>query len=122
MNDHHAMYNSDQSSLGMAENLTGLLSYTAGFVTGILFFVLEKKSRFVKFHALQSSLFSGASLIFFWAVVLIPVLGGPLFMLSTPLGLIVWIVLMLKAYRHEYFELPVIGRVAWTKTQQWGPR
>jgi uncharacterized membrane protein len=109
--------NIGQSSLGMAENVAGLLTYSAGIIAGIFFLTLEKESRFVKFHAMQSILFSLAYLSVALALLVVPVLGRILYMLLTPLGLIVWIVLMIKAYRHEYFELPLIGEVARTQLQ-----
>jgi uncharacterized membrane protein len=109
--------NTGQSSLGMAENVAGLLTYSAGIIAGIFFLTLEKESRFVKFHAMQSILFSLAYLSVALALRVVPVLGRILYMLLTPLGLIVWIVLMIKAYRHEYFELPLIGEVARTQLQ-----
>jgi len=45
-----------KTSLGLKENLEGALAYALGFLTGILFFLLEKESKFVKFHAVQSTL------------------------------------------------------------------
>ncbi len=115
MSNHDEMPNRGQSSLGMPENVAGLLTYTFGFVTGILFIVLERESRLVKFHAVQSILFSLAYLVVALALRLIPVLGWIIYLLLPPLGLIVWIVLMLKAYRFECFELPLIGEIARTQ-------
>jgi len=50
------MQETGQSSTGLDENVAGLLCYLLGFITGILFLVVEKKSRFVKFHAMQSTI------------------------------------------------------------------
>ena len=115
MNGDEEIPNMGQSSLGIAENVAGLLTYAAGVVSGILFLVLERESQLVKFHAMQSILFSLAYLVVALALRLIPVLGEIVFMLLTPLGIIVWIVLMIKAYRYEYFELPIIGEMALTQ-------
>ena len=41
-------------SSGLPENVAGALAYALGPVTGVLFLVLEKKSKFVRFHAMQS--------------------------------------------------------------------
>ena len=74
--------NIGQSSLGMAENVAGLLTYSAGIIAGIFFLTLEKESRFVKFHAMQSILFSLAYLSVALALLVVPVLGRILYMLS----------------------------------------
>jgi len=50
------MQETGQSSTGLDENVAGLLCYFLGFITGIVFLVVEKKSRFVKFHAMQSTI------------------------------------------------------------------
>ena len=54
MNQHN--FNGQKSSTGLDENIAGLLSYAGLFVTGLVFFFMEKNSRFVKFHALQSTI------------------------------------------------------------------
>jgi uncharacterized membrane protein len=45
-----------RSSTGLDENVAGFLCYLFGFITGIVFLVVEKKSNFVKFHAMQSTI------------------------------------------------------------------
>ena len=45
---------SRKSSTGLDENVAAFLSYLLGFVTGFVFYWEEKRSEFVKFHALQS--------------------------------------------------------------------
>jgi len=108
----------EKSSTGLDANLAGLLAYVAGFITGIVFLVLEKDSKFVRFHAMQSVMtFIGLFLlnILFVIIGFIPFIGWILSLFSlflVPLALILWIVLMLKAYQGEWFKLPVIGDMA----------
>jgi uncharacterized membrane protein len=93
-----------KSSTGLEENVAGLLCYVAGWVTGLIFFLIEKDSKFVKFHAMQS-------IITFVAVVIlafIPIINWVIGILA----LVLWIVLMIKAYQGEKFKLPVIGDLA----------
>jgi len=45
-----------KTSLDLDENMVGLLCYIGGWITGIIFLVLEKENKFVRFHALQSLL------------------------------------------------------------------
>ena len=48
----------EKSSTGLDANLAAMLCYAIGWVTGLIFFVVEKDSRFVKFHAMQSIIVS----------------------------------------------------------------
>jgi len=106
-----------QSSTGLEENVAGLLCYLFGFITGIIFLVVEKKSSFVKFHAMQStitflSLFV-ISLILGW----IPIIGllvYPIWILS----LILWLLLMIKALQGKHYSLPIIGKMAEEKVDE----
>lgn len=105
-------FNGPKSSTGLESNIAGLLCYVGAFVTGLVFFFIEKDSRFVKFHALQSILLyvslSVVNILFRW----IPLLGKPITELTGLFGGILWIVLMIKAYSGEWFKLPVIGDIA----------
>ena len=100
-----------KTSLGIEANIAGLLSYLGGFVTGIIFFVLEKKNRFVRFHALQSMLTFGALAVFQVAVGFLHFLSFILPLLGIA-GFVLWVILMVKAYQGEMFKLPVVGDVA----------
>ncbi len=106
------MAKSAKTSLGMEENIEGLLCYVLGWLTGIIFLLLEKENKFVKFHAMQSTLtfisLSVISIIFGF----IPLLGIIIAGLITLLTIILWIVLMVKAYQGEMFKLPVVGDIA----------
>lgn len=101
-----------KTSLGMEENVEALLCYLAGWITGLVFFLLEKESKFVKFHAMQSIVtFLVLTLLGFFAGA-IPFIGWMIAILIWPLNLILWILLMVKAYQGEKFKLPVIGDFA----------
>jgi len=115
---------SSTTSTGLAPNVSGALAYLLGPITGIVFLLLEKENRYVRFHAGQSIGVWVAFLIF--SVVLtvisgvlgaIPVLGW-LFALvflfvslgMTLVGLGLWLFLMYKGYSGEQWEFPFIGR------------
>lgn len=103
----------DTSSTGLDRNLAAALTYLAGFITGIVFLIVEKNSRFVRFHAMQSTVFFIAVLIASIVINSIPLLGTFLYaFLLFPAVLIVWLVLMFKAYSGEMFKLPVAGDFA----------
>jgi uncharacterized membrane protein len=113
------------STTGMEENVAGLVSYILGWITGLIFFLIDKRP-FVRFHAAQSIAFNIACVVIwiaFWicsslitvvtAAMHIPI-GFLTFFLSPILGLgflVIWIFLMYKAYNHEMFKLPVIGNI-----------
>ena len=53
-----------KTSSGMDENVAGLLCYLVGWVTGLIFFLIEKENQFVRFHAMQSIVtFGGITVI-----------------------------------------------------------
>ncbi len=101
-----------KSSNGLNANIAGLLAYTLGVISGLIFFLIEKDSKFVKFHAMQAILFSVAVFIISTVLAFIPVIGWALISLVQLAALVVWIILMVKAYKGEWFQLPVIGKIA----------
>ena len=113
-----------KTSIGMQANIAGLLSYILGWITGLIFFLIEKENKFVRFHAMQSMIIFGALFILqivvwmFMMILAMMRLGVliPLFSLIKGLvmllSLVLWVVLMIKAYQGEKFKLPVIGDIA----------
>lgn len=101
-----------QTASGLDENLAGVLTYPLGFVTGIIFLIIEKENRFVKFHAIQSIILSLATIIISFIIGLIPLIGWIIAFLLTPIYIIIVIFLALKAYKHEMYKFPIIGDIA----------
>jgi uncharacterized membrane protein len=101
----------ETTSLGMRTRTAGLLCYLFGWVTGLIFFLLERESRFVRFHAMQSLLFFGILSILGGVLSYLPFFGP----IGGALGLVMfigWIVMMVKAHRGEYYKLPLFGDLA----------
>jgi uncharacterized membrane protein len=100
------------STSGLEPNVAGLLCYLGGWITGIVFLVIEQKSRLVRFHALQSIVTFGAltvaSILLNW----IPYAGGFFSAVIGIVAFILWMVLMVKAYQGELYKIPVAGHVA----------
>jgi uncharacterized membrane protein len=108
----------EKSSLGIDANLVAVLTYVAGFISGIAFLVLEKESKLVRFHAMQSTIVFAGIAVFSVIINLIPVLGALItIFLLWPAMVALWLVLMFKAYRGEKFKLPVIGDIAEQQVQ-----
>ena len=101
-----------KTSMGMQPNLAALLSYVAGIITGVIFYLLEKENKFVRFHAMQSILVFGFFLIANAVLAFIPVIGWSLMPLLGVIQLILWIILMVKSYQGEMFKLPIVGDIA----------
>jgi len=102
----------DQSSTGLDSKVAGLLCYLGVFVTGIIFLVLEKKSSFVRFHAMQSIITFGALFIINFILGMIPIIGWLASIILVPLSFILWIAMMLLALQGKYIKLPVVGDFA----------
>lgn len=101
-----------KTSSGLEQNVAGLLCYLLGFITGIIFLVIENDNKFVRFHAYQSTITFGSIFVINIILTFIPILGWILTVLIAPLTFILWIVLMIKAYQGQYFKLPIVGDIA----------
>ena len=120
-----------KSSTGLDENIAALLSYVFGWVSGLIFFLIEKDSRLVRFHAMQSLLFNVLAAVIaiaLWIVLFIVFLvvsqvSGALATVLSLVSVLVWLVLgvailagwvlcLVKAFQGQYFKLPVIGNFA----------
>ena len=101
-----------KSSTGMEEKVAGLLCYVAMWITGLVFFLIEKDSKFVKFHAMQSIITFGGLNIILIILQIIPIIGWIIAAVVWVLGIVLWIVLMIKAYQGEKYKLPVVGDLA----------
>ena len=101
-----------KSSLGMDANMAALLSYLLGFITGIIFYVLEKENKFVRFHAMQSIIVFGFFFVVGMVAFVVPGIGRVISGLANLASLVLWVILMIKAYQGEKFKLPVAGDIA----------
>ncbi len=115
-----------QAGATVASNVAALLTYVLGFITGIIFLVIEpyKNDRFVRFHAFQSIFYSAVLVVFSiaWSILtgaLFTISMGALWSLMLMVWLLIrlaffagWLLLMYKAYNKERFMLPIIGPLA----------
>jgi uncharacterized membrane protein len=107
----------------MDEKVAGLLCYVLGWITGLIFYFIDKRP-YVRFHAAQSIVvFGGLHVIsivlamFFGFSLLAGGLGGfslgyAVYGLVNLLGLILWILLMVKAYQGERFRVPIAADIS----------
>ena len=107
----------DKSSTGLDANVAALLANLLGPISGLIFVLIEKESRLVKFHAWQALLFGG---VYFVAMILFGIAGATVlpcigFLIQLGVGVaafVVWILLMVQAYQGKLWKLPVIGDFA----------
>lgn len=117
-----------KTSMGLEPNVAGLLCYLLGWVTGLIFLLLEKENEFVRFHAMQSIItFGGLTVIYIVLSILgiIPFIGilfAILLYILGLLGFVLWIVLMVKAYQGVRYKLPWAGEQAEKYIERYKPR
>jgi uncharacterized membrane protein len=109
---------------GLSENVAGALCYLFGWVTGLVFFLIDKRP-YVRFHASQSIIvFGGLHIIYFILGMVLGIgmfgfggfsgigFGWILFSLLDLVAFVLWILLMVKAYQGERFRVPVAADLA----------
>lgn len=106
------------TATGLRENVAALLCYVGGWISGIVFLILEPHNKTLKFHAMQSIIVFGAcsvvDMVFGWipfiSLFFVPVIGVITFIL--------WIILMVQAYNGKMLKLWIAGEIAekWANT------
>lgn len=99
------------TSLGLDENVEAFFCYLFGFITGILFLILEKRSSFVRFHAMQSTITFLGLFVLSLILGMIPIIHLLIYPLWI-LGLLLWLLLMIKALQGKRYALPIVGKMA----------
>lgn len=108
-----------KATFGLEENVASAACYVLTWVTGIIFFIVEKDNKTVRFHAMQSILtflplsiiayIVGSAAWFMWGMWFIFSMISWLIWLIT---FILWLLLMYKAYKGEKFLVPIVGAIA----------
>lgn len=114
--------NSNETSLGITENMAGLLTYIAGWVTGIVFLLTEKENSFVRFHAMQSIVVFVPLTVLSWIVGALPFIGGFIGSILWMLVLVLWLFLMYQAFQGKRYKLPWAGDFAESQLRNKGSR
>jgi uncharacterized membrane protein len=112
-----ALPHTEKTSTGFDANVAAALTYLVGFVTGIIFLLVEKENKFVRFHAMQSTLVFIGIVAVDILLQLVPILGALIVIfIVIPVSAILWLLLMYKAYQGEEFKLPLVGQMAADRT------
>lgn len=96
---------------GLGQNGASALSYLVGAVTGILFLLIDGKNKTVKFHAIQSILWS-VGLYVIQILLVVSIVGILLLPLLWLVTVVSWLYLMWQAYEGKKYKLPIVGDIA----------
>lgn len=107
-----------KSSTGLYENVAGFLCYLFAFVGGVVFIAVERRSRFVLFHALQSVMLFAGLMVAHALSGFLPIIGVVVSLLLTILGLALWVILMAASLQGKWLKLPWIGELAEKQLQR----
>ena len=126
-----------KSSTGMEANIAAAISYI--WIVGLIFFIIEKESKFVRFHAMQSILYGISLSVLMIVLMIVNVIigvivtagagtageaaGGIASLVVSLISLVIWLLVPLiaflglilaavKAYQGQMFKLPIIGKIA----------
>ena len=105
--------NKARTAIGLDANVAAAVAYVLGWISGVALLLLEHDNRFVRFHAMQSTIvFAGLSFAWFLCFS-VPFLGWlvSIFVIP-PVSALLWLLLIFKAYQGERFKLPVVGDMA----------
>lgn len=97
------------STTGLDPNFAGVLCYLFGFVSGIVFVLIEKQDRDVRFHAYQSAATFLSIFVVSVAASMVPFFGWIIDMVLPLIALVLWILLMVKAFQGVRYKLPIVG-------------
>ena len=107
----------EKTSTGFDANVAAALAYLVGFVTGIIFLLVEKENKFVRFHAMQSTLVFLGIVAVDILIQMVPILGALVVVFVViPVSAILWLLLMYRAYQGDDFKLPLVGQMAADRT------
>jgi uncharacterized membrane protein len=103
----------EKTASGFDANVAAALAYGLGWITGILFLLMEPDNKFVRFHAMQSTIVFASLSVLCLLLQMVPLLGMLVTVfLVVPASAVLWLLLMFKAYQGERFKLPVAGDMA----------
>lgn len=104
-----------KTSTGIQENLSCLLCYLFTWITGLIFFLVEKENKTVRYHAVQSIMI-GVCLIVVNIVTsilrIVPILGGIIAVVVGLATFALYIYLIVTAYRGTMIKFPIISEQA----------
>ena len=101
----------EKTSSGLKENLASFLCYLLGWITGLIFILIEKENKTVRFHAMQSIfVFGGLSVLSI--ILMITVIGAILIPIVGLASFVLWIILMITSFQGKQVKIPLASGLA----------
>jgi uncharacterized membrane protein len=113
---------SAETALGIDEKIVATLAYLIGWVTGVVFLLIEKENSFVRFHAMQSIVIFVPLTVALIVAGFIPFFGGFLDFVIGLAGLFIWLFMMFQAFQGKRFKFPYAGDYAETQLKNMGTK
>jgi uncharacterized membrane protein len=108
----------EKTASGFDANVAAALAYALGWITGILFLLMEPDNKFVRFHAMQSTIVFAALSVLCLLLQIVPLFGMLVTVfLVVPASAVLWLLLMFKAYQGDRFKVPMAGDMAEQRIQ-----
>ncbi len=108
----------EKTSIGLDENIAGLLCYALIWLSGLVIYLLETENKLVRFHALQSFIVFGvlniAVIVFSW----IPLVNVAFISIISLIMVVLWILLMIRTYQGQKIKIPWAGDIAEKRAEQ----
>jgi uncharacterized membrane protein len=104
-------YQPQPASSGLSENVASGLSYVFGWLTGLIFYLIDKRPE-VRFHAMQSIVFAVVAMLVGWIRLFTSGFLATLLWLVSVVFFFTWIFVMIQAFQGRHFKLPLIGDFA----------
>ncbi|MCL2169328.1 MAG: hypothetical protein FWB74_04805 [Defluviitaleaceae bacterium] len=115
----------NKSVFGLNENWAAALAYFFGFISGIPILIMERENKFVRFAALQSTIFTLVMTlimaVFRFLSDFLPLIGWIFGMVGWVIGVcvfIVWAYLIFMAWRGQIVKLPILGDTCWEQVDK----
>jgi uncharacterized membrane protein len=111
-------FNLGPTQMGMPAHVAGLLCYVLGWVSALIFLLIEPRNKFVRFHALQALILSAGINVVAIVVSVMPIIRGTIPPLLGLLWFVCLIVGVVNAVQGRWFKFPVVGDYAARTVQQ----
>ena len=111
---------SSPTALGTTQNIAGLLTYILFWASGIVFLLVEKDNKFVRFHAMQSIVIFVPLTVASVVAGFLPVFGGLVVVLVNIAIIGIWLLMMFQAFQNKWYKFPYAGEYAETQLKNMG--
>ncbi len=99
--------------IGLNENIVGAITYVGFWITGVIFLLIERNNKYVRFHAMQSLLLFLPLTLLMFIVAWAPYIGWLAAEGISFLSMFLLLLMAFMSYRGDKFKLPIVGKYAY---------